>query len=162
MARHYNPSIAQRALRILNSKAGDTISDEVANLVAVLPIVPTSTEIYSSNPSTSASSSTAFTLPSDKDFYLTAVSYSIEKDATCDAADGQALLRAFANGSNRTIIGFPILTLTAQRFSLSLNLNPPLKVERGGTLTITAPTFTAGKFSRVGTFIGYYEEVTQT
>jgi len=162
MVEHKNNSITQWAQRKLRTKVGQNLTDDVSALVATLEIGPVLTEIYSTNPSTSASTNTAFTLPTEKDFYLVSASYAIVKDATCDSADGQAFCRATVNGAVKTLFGFPLLTLTAQQYNETVFFDPPLKIDRGGVLQITAPTFTVGKFSRVGTYIGYYEETTAT
>lgn len=162
MARHYNPSIAERIQRIFSFKAGDTLDNNVTGIVGVIPITPISREQFASSVSASSSTNTVKALVDGKDFYITGVWASYVKDATCDAGDGTFSVRATIDGSMKDLFAFTLLTLTAQSDSVFIPLEKPIKVDRGGTLQISQPTFTAGKFRRSVTYVGYYEEVTQS
>lgn len=159
MTRHYNPTIAQNASRILNSKTSDFISDEVSNLVAVLPI-DSVCNIVRSNVRATSGSSTVFATPTDKDFYLVAANLSLSADAACDNTN--CVMNVTIDGvlSNRDIIRIQKLSLTAINDTVSLHLTKPLKIDRGTNITINS-TFTVGNAIFGGCIIGYTEEVTK-
>jgi len=161
MTKHYNPSIIERASRILNSKQGDFLSDEVAGPVATIELKPAVRLIASTVASTSSSTNNAQTTPADKDTYITGVALSFVKDVTCDAADGSLRAMVVVGGVTRNLLSFGILTLTAQSGSNSISFPYPIKVDRNSSLGLAQSTFTAGKFVRCVNFFGYTEEVTK-
>ena len=151
MTKHYNTTITERALRILNSKGTDQLSDEVSGPVAVIPIVPAVTVVLSVT-----SATTILTTPTSKDFYLTAAHLSGAKLA----ADSGASLTLFATvaGVAQNILGIAGVTLTADAQTTALNFNPPIKIDRG---TIIAASGAGFSTIRAG-ICGYTEEVTRT
>lgn len=159
MVRHYNPSIVERAQRILNTKM-DNLSDEVNGPLAVIPIEPIC-RISRSQQAIVTGSSTIYTTPTDKDFYLCNVQFSFSKDAACDVATGSIGIQTTIDGAAQIIIRLPVITLTAQNNTLSFNFVKPLKIDRGVTLILTG-TYTAGVMSRTGNIVGYTEETTST
>jgi len=158
MTKHYNPSIVERANRILASKAGDYLSDEVAGPVAVIPLNPV-VRIVRAGGSSATGTLTLYTTPSDKDFYLTTAILSMIKDVTCDATGG-INLNAVIDGVTKEIIVYGILTLTAQADTIVCNCPVPIKIDRNTAITVSG-TYTAGTMRRSATVHGYTEEVTR-
>jgi len=159
MTRHYNPSIVERANRVLASKAGDFLSDEVAGPVATIAITPV-TRIIKASGSSTTGTMTIFTTPTDKDFYITGLYLSMIKDVTNDMATGNVAIALTIDGVTVNPIGIGVLTLTAQSESVAFPFTTPIKVDRGTAITIGA-TYTAGSMRRFGSVHGYTEEVTR-
>lgn len=162
MVKHYNTSLADDANRILNTKAGDMLSSQVNPILQpTIPITRICDIIRSASVSASASTGTLFTTPSDKDFYLSLVSFNIIKDSTCDVASGNTNLRAVINGANTDLIAIPMLTLTAQETNVQVAFPIPFKVDKNTSITLVANTFTAGNFRKTGLLAGYTMEVSK-
>ena len=160
MVKHYNPSIAEDANRLLNSKAGDQLGAEVAPIIQPTIELRRYSNIVRSGSST-ASSSTAsiFTTPSDKDFYLTGATFSLQKDATSD--NTSAFLRVTIDGSTtRNIIQMDTLTTTAVSKDMAVSFPFPIKLDRSTNVIIGA-TYTVGSLVRNATIFGYTVEVTK-
>lgn len=162
MARHYNPSIVERLQRTFGFKAGDVLSDDISGVVAVLPIHPVQRIVKIANRS-STGTTTLYTTPADKDFYLTSVFLNVTKDATCDVSNTDGpIIRAVIDGVTTTIIQVSVLTLTAQNYGQVISLPHPIKLDRNSAVTLAGATFSAGALSKAGGIFGYTEEVTQT
>ena len=100
---------------------------------------------------------TLYTSPEDRDFYLTNAIISFSKDATCDVSTGSLQLKGYMNGVNIRLAELALLTLTAERDSLSVVFPTPLKLDRGSSISIAA-TFAAGVMRKSGNIIGYTVE----
>lgn len=162
MTRHYNPSIAERALRILNSKQGDYLSDEVSGPVATIEIKPVCRLVKRVNATTSGTTNTIFTTAADKDTYITAVYLALLKESTCDAADSSCSINVTIDGVSTTILSLPIASLIGQEGNASVILETPIKADRNTTVTLTQSTYTTGRFFRHAIIYGYTEETTRT
>jgi len=158
MTRHYNPSIVQHANRILASKGGDFLSDEVMpNIQPVIPISPVA-NISRGSGMTNALTSALFTTPADKDFYLTSAVLSVSKDVTSTAVAID--FRVVIDGASQTPIRISGITLTPLQATVPLVFNPPIKIDRNTAISINANTAVAN--IRVdGSLTGYTEEVTR-
>lgn len=101
----------------------------------------------------SATGTTAiFTTPTDRDFFLTAYYFNCSATA---AADNTVYTLAFSpEGKASESVRFPKLTLTAGNERIVMNYNPPIKLERGTTITM-GTTFTVGAVVRQATIFGY-------
>jgi len=160
MAKHYNPSISERAQRQFNFKAGESLTDDITGPVAVIPVSPITKFLFHSQQTTSAASNSIIIAASDKDTYITAVSLAIAKDATCDNTDTFIDVRANVDGVAKRLALLPIMTLTAQDRGVFVTFPNPVKIDRGASITANQSTFTAGKFMRAVCLYGYTEEVT--
>jgi len=153
MARHFNPSIANRAARILNSKQGDYLSDEVAGPVAIIPITPFANICKSASTTTSAA---IYTTPADKDFYLTSCSLSGAK-AVGDSGTS-AVVAVTVSGLVANVLLIAGITLTADAQSVAIAFPVPIKVDRGTAINCNI----GGTWTSVRAAIqGYTEEVTK-
>lgn len=138
------------------------ITDEIPKIVN--PTIQPVYEVYRrwSNIVVSASSAVSgagniLTVPNDRDTFLTALSFAIAKDATCDlASSGTALsVTVTVNGTGRTLAAIPTITLTAQTAQIHLIFPTPVKVDRNTTIALATATFTAGALFRTVTLYGY-------
>lgn len=103
----------------------------------------------------SASASTIYTAPTDRDFYLTGYSFSIIKDAACDTATGTIAIQCVVNGATKSVAVLRHLVTTAQNQSYCDDLSIPIKVDRGSIISISGVTYTAGAFGRSASIRGY-------
>lgn len=159
MTKHYNVSIAEDALRILNSKQGDFLGDEVIGPVAVLPIERYA-NITKSATGTGASVS-IFTTPSDKDFYLCSAELTMAKDATQDTASGSISLGVIVDGVAVSVLRINIITLQAHQDSVVVAFPKPIKLDRNSSIAASRGASTAGTCSIGACITGYTVETTR-
>lgn len=154
--KHFNPSIAQDAARIFNTK-GDPLTDEVEALVAVVPVTPVC-NIIGVTTGAATGASTVYTTPPDKDFYLVAATLMMNDNATSD--NTETYMNVVINGATKQILDFRKLSLTAYAGEQSVSLSVPMKLDRNSTITINN-SFTVGASTKAGTIIGYTVECTK-
>lgn len=157
MVKHYNTSISEDAARILNSKQGQFLGDDVTGPVAVIDISPYA-NVVRNILGTSTGTGTLYTTPTDKDFYLTSVQISVQANAACDSTF--AVIRCTIEGIIRNVIGIAKLTLTATSEAVSITFTTPVKIDRG-TAIQTNNTFTAGSQTISAQITGYTVETTK-
>ena len=157
MVQHRNPSIVEDSRRIFNTKVDDHISDQVAPIIQpVIEIKPFS-NIVASTSRGSKGTSTIFTTPAEKDFYLTSVGMSAQFDATADNLVVE--IRAAINGVTKTLIDIRKLTTTAITAQPFVSYDMPIKIDRGTTIIVQS-VFTVGAGSFSGYITGYTVETT--
>jgi hypothetical protein len=105
---------------------------------------------------------TVYTTPKDRDFYLTGITSAFIKDATNDAATGFFNINIIVSGVTVAFFSFPILALTAQNQSNSLNFPFPIKIDRNSAINTSTNTWTVGNFAKSVTINGftYQQDVT--
>jgi len=157
MPTHRNPSIVERASRILNTKANDVLSDEVLGPVATIELKPVCNIVIEGQRSTTGNNN-VYTTPSDKDFYLTGFYFSWQTDAAADNTN--ITVFASINGVTKNLFRASKLTLTASSGSVYVPLAIPVKIDRGSVMGSSA-TFTVGACTHAVGFHGYTEEVKQ-
>jgi len=94
------------------------------------------------------------TTSSTKDTYITGLVYSYAKDVNCDVTNVNLGIDGFLNGASTKLIHVSSIPLTAAEGTIAVNFNPPLKVDRNKTLSMSA-TFTAGVLNQGGTAMGF-------
>jgi len=152
MVKHYNPSISESTLKLFNTKSGDHIpSDVLPFITPVMEIFPFNSKIVSATLLNSASS-TIYTTPADKDFYLTSVTLGVTKDGTSTSTF--SAVNVIVDGLTNAVISIPSLTLTAQTGNNSVTFFKPIKLDRNTAITITNSTATANIRSGC-TIVGY-------
>lgn len=157
MVKHYNTSIAEDAARILNSKQGQFLGDDVTGPVAVIPI-QRFCNIVRAGSSAATGAVTVYTTPSDKDFYLVGATLQIQENATSD--NTSTSLRCFIDGVLQNLINIRKLTTTATTDSEVLMLPIPIKVDRNTVISISN-SFTVGSATKAASIIGYTVETTK-
>ncbi len=101
-------------------------------------------------------STTIFTTPADKDFYLVGAFLTATQDAT---SDGVVMgLAVTTDGTSRSLISFRKTTLTAFQDSKQINLPIPMKVDRNTTISISQ-SFSVGTGTVEGIIFGFTTEV---
>lgn len=158
MTRHYNPSIVERATRILNSKQGDYLPDEVSGPVATISLEPV-VRIVRNTSRTTTGNSTIYTTPADKDFYLTGLYLSACADATNDGVLYN--IQVTIDGVSQRIASLVKQTTTAFAGNMPMQFVKPIKVDRNTAITV-GQSFTAGTSTVAAAVYGYTEEVTKT
>jgi len=106
---------------------------------------------------TTTGSATMFTVPSDKDFFLTGLTFSYTCDATADSIQ-YILQLALEGDAARSIVILGKQTTTATTDHIELTFPVPLKLESGTTIAISQ-TFTVGTSRIAGSCIGYTKEL---
>lgn len=151
-----NSSISQDINRIFDLKGEST------NLVSdiIMPVVPIVRQIDIVRNGTSSASGalTAYTTPSDKDFYLTGIFLNISCDAASDWVT--ASYTATIQGVSRAFAYIAKLTLTATQQQVSIQYPIPIKIDRG-TNIVNSLTFAAGNTIRAYSLQGYTVETTK-
>lgn len=138
-------------------------SDKVVYTMEVNPKLLRTNNVFKASNNSSSGSSTIYTTPTDRDFFLTEVYFSFIKDATCDVATAANLGIQATNGflgASITLVQFPCLTLTAQSDSGQVVFKNPVKIDRGTSIQIMNAAFTVGSMVRVGGIRGYTVENT--
>lgn len=130
------------------------IAEKVVPTMEVNPKLLRNTNITISVIAVATGAQVVYTTPLDKDFYLTNAEVSMIKDVTCDQATGSLVLNCTQDGATKNLVRIPIIALTAQNFAQSINLNCPMKIDRGTNLNYTA-SYTAGVMARVAGIKGF-------
>jgi len=110
--------------------------------------------------SSSGTSTTLYNTPNLQgfDFFLTSLTLSMIKDATCDAATSSTAgvrIGTTISGTARSLLIIPTLTLTAQYSIIYMPFPTPIKVDKNVIINITNATFTAGSCVINGVVTGY-------
>jgi hypothetical protein len=156
MARIHN---SEAIKRILDDAGIQTSRDETPQELArkVVPVLISNPErrinVASSGARGSTGSATVYTIPDDKDFFLTTAMLSYTADAVCDGTLYE-LTVPLATGETVSLISLPKQTTTAGFDHEVLALSKPIKLLRGGTISATH-TFTAGASSVRGNITGF-------
>lgn len=150
---HYNPSIGEDLHRIFNLK-GQAPTNEVSDEVVPVIIIERNHNIVRSQTFTNATAATIYTTPTDKDFYLEALTLSVIKDATSQSTLTD--IRAVIDGVSQLIARISGITLTAQNQTITLS-GLKIKVDRGTNITLNATSGVAN-IKCDGSIIGYTVE----
>ena len=153
----YNTSLFNWAQRIFNLRS-DSLSSEVGeNIIPVVNITPT-INIARGISSSVTGSSTVYTTPTDKDFYLTNITMELTCDSTADLTS--VSITVTVEGVSRSILVIPKQSLTAvSNLTNSLNLQTlPLKLDKG-TNVLLNKTFTVGTMTGHVQMFGYTVEI---
>jgi hypothetical protein len=113
-----------------------------------------------SRATTSASPITLYTTPARKDFYLVGVTYTITKDAACDAATTIYGFKCYVGSLQVQLYGKYHITLTAEQESIYLVFPIPIKCDRATAISLDAISYTAGICCRNLCIMGFVDEGT--
>lgn len=136
------------------------VAMQIVPVVDVNPEHNRKTTVIRQSGSTGTAATTLYTTPTNQDFYLTEASLAYVKNAAFDGATSASLfsINLVIGGATTSVIKLPNITLTAGQDSVYLPISPPLKVDRGTNITISATSFTAGVLVKTGTVMGYLDE----
>jgi len=123
----------------------------------ILPVIVmnTTSQILKWGSAINSTSGTIYTLPTDKDFYLTGATLGMLKDATATSILTNLTCRDSVGNVASTLLAIPGLTLTAQSGNASITLAHPLKLMRGSAITVANST-SVGNVSAYGTITGFF------
>jgi hypothetical protein len=135
-------------------KVPNRLGDTVVPVMEVNPKMMRRANIVRGGTSnTSSSTSSIYTTPTDKDFFLTTVSYYVIKDAASDNIVNTVVVSVDGSG-DQTLLSVPGITLTASNYGTSINFPSPIKLTRGSTIRMSS-SFTIGVLIRGLNITGY-------
>jgi len=135
---------------------GESLPVQLHSVISpVLNINPSFTTIIRAGNSSATGSTTLYTTPRDKDFYLTYVDFSYSKDVVNDGTG--AAINIVSEGATKILAVLGTQTLTAGSYYKNVAFPFPIKVDRNTAITMTG-TFTAGSGSKFGTIGGFILE----
>jgi hypothetical protein len=152
--------IIQKAVNDLASSAsGEKIPNETLDKVQLTYGLNRQFSSFVSSTSITTTGTLSLTLPSvsaGAEIYITGITASFAKDATCDIATGRIAVSVTPDASNvsTNIFNFAVLTLTADAQTVVYTFPYPLKVRAGATPQITG-TFTVGALTRALSVVGF-------
>jgi len=111
----------------------------------------------SSTAATGAMSLIAAAEYTGKYVYLRSLSLTLAKDATCDVATGLFSITSTIEGVSKSLGSIAMLTLTAQSETQQFVYNPPIRIDKGASVTGTN-SFTAGAMLRGAVLVYYVDE----
>jgi hypothetical protein len=165
MATIYNSDLTKELIKGAKIQTGrDNVPSQIAE--KVVPVMEVNPKLLKETDAGGAGYSLGsstyvilYTTPSTgKDFYLTDYTFSFVKDVACDTASGPITLQVSKNGANFVVSRSMVLTLTAERETISGTLKQPIKVDRGTNISLIFGTHTAGTYIKSGVVTGFFEE----
>jgi hypothetical protein len=128
------------------------LADKVIPTMEVNPRLLEICNIIKRGQAINALSATAYTTPTDKDFYLVGATISVIKDVT--ATSLYARLNVTVDGTIVSLMEIPGFTVTVQNQSLSISFAYPIKIDRNTTISAVNSTNVANVCTSVN-IIGY-------
>lgn len=159
MVNNYNTSISKRATDLLNVRDGTFFDNNLGNkIIPVIDINKPIVNVVVSASTATTGTATAYTTPTDKDFYLTGAVLSFQADATAD--NTSVFFTATINGVGTPIVNFRKLTTTATTQAIPITFSEPIKIDRNTNITYTS-AFTVGACARSINLYGYISDTLQ-
>jgi len=129
---------------------------ESANTIQpVLEVGPRHTNVMRRQVRSTSGTSTLYTTPSDKDFFLTYAMLSYSKDATSDNVEIPLLI--VQDGASIRVIQINSQTTTAESRTIIVTFPYPVKCDKASAITFIT-TFTAGALVCNGVIGGFILE----
>jgi len=137
-------------MKITRSKVLNTFRDVAAVQEQIVPselrndvqpsldLNPQFTDVLKTVEISGTTTGTAYTTPTDKDFYLTYYHLSMTKDAVSDNTG--VLMNATIQGKSSRIAQISTQTTTAGSFQTTMAFAYPLKIDRGTLITCSGST----------------------
>jgi len=135
-----------------------TIANYIQPVIEVNPKLLRNVTILKalSRTTTAASTNNIYTTPADTDFFLCGACLSESKDVLCDVSTGRSSITITPVGqAATTLLQINHVTLTASSLSNSIDLNRPIKLERGSAISAGAYAYTAGTAANSYSIWGY-------
>lgn len=111
------------------------------NVQAVIDMTPRKhhvCDIVKTASGSGSANNTIYTTPTDCDFYITAITLGVIKDASATSVD--SYVTCVIGGVTSRMISIPGITLTAQSETMSISFPFPIKVDRGTSVVLTNST----------------------
>lgn len=165
MSKIHNNDTIRELVKGANLQVGfDEIPSDLArSIVPTLEVNPEQyrkTTIIRKGTASNATSATAYTTPSDRDFYLVGCNLGVIKDVTATSTGSDIEVVPFGE-TITNILSIPSLTLTVQNDVVSMVLPFPMKLARGSTIKVLNTT-NVGNVRAMGNIWGYIDEMTRS
>ncbi len=154
---HYNTSITEDMNRILNLKGGESTT-EINDVIQPVIILDPEIVLLGSGTLTNASSQNLFNTSAFKDTYITTLQFAFIKDITSTST--LMTISAIIKGVSVNIIRVPSITLTVHSGQVEMVFQPPLKIDRGTSVSLISNTNVANILTAASVF-GYTREITK-
>jgi len=128
------------------------LAEKVVPVMEVNPKILQPINIFVRGSSAASGTSTIYTTPTDKDFFLCGVSCDMNSDAAAD--NTYYVLQATLQDGTTLDLRWQKTTLTAFNKTAIYNFPKPIKLKKGSTVTI-GTTFTVGAATKDVTIWGY-------
>jgi len=158
MATIYNSDLSKE---LIEGAKIQTSFDSIPNQLAekVVPVMEVNPKLlrridFIKSATKSVTGASTFTSLTDSDVMITNLNVGMIKDVVCDAATGSIEVTIITDGVSKAIASIPIITLTAQNQIMCINFNPPIKMDRNTTFSLSG-TYAAGVMVRNYTLSGY-------
>ena len=133
------------------------LEPKIQSVIDVTPNMNESCDVVVASPKSTTGTTTLYTTPSNKDFYLTGAWLSYTKDATCDTATGALPITATLNGVAIQFLTLSKLTLTAEQRQISITFETPIKIDRN-TIISFGTTWSVGNMIIAVGITGYTQD----
>lgn len=166
-AKIYNSNLTKELidgarLQVSQGNIPGELAEKVVPTMETNPRLLKYTSFGITNAPSASSASTLAIVPASanagKDFYITSLSLSITKTATCDVAQSVKGISATISGQVVSLLSVAMETLTASSQQASIAYSVPVKIDRGTAINSQVFSFTAGTALRSWTVCGYYED----
>lgn len=145
-------------IQIVSDEVPSELGKTVVPTMEVNPALLMKLNVLKTFQSSSTGGFSAYTVPLDKDFYLTNLHAKYIKDVVCDTATGTYTIQITpAYDGKQVNIYLPIITLLAQEGEINLVFNKPILLKRGTTIYFGG-AFGAGILIRTLICAGYTVE----
>lgn len=125
----------------------------VSPVMDMTPDLHRKIEVIGQNDSGSTGTLTIYTTSAINDFYLCSISFSMSKDATCNAT-GTLSVQVTKNAVLKPIVGIALIAVTAQSDVLTLSFPYPILLDKSTAISLPV-TFTLGAMTRTATIFGF-------
>ena len=133
----------------------------------ILPVIVINDNIFYGNreqvirdaTALNATSATIYATDPNKEFYLQSAELTVSKDAV--ATSTESVITAVIDGSSREILHIDGQTLTADRQSVAINFNYPIRIDRATNISITNTTAVA-TIKATGVIYGFLQQYEST
>jgi hypothetical protein len=143
---------------VLNPLSDEIPKNVVPTIQPIFDVNRNITKIMRSATSPTTGSTTIYSTPTDKDFYLTGIHLGYTADASADNTSVNMTAFIEDGTSAYTILRLPKTTLTATTENITFTPLYPLKINRGTVIQIQS-TFTVGSCTRTGSICGFVDGI---
>lgn len=163
MAKIYNSQLTKELteggkIQTAFDKVPSELAEKVVPVMEVNPKLLKPVDIVRDVVRTSTGTDTLYTTPTDQDFYLTNIVFSVTGDAANDGTYNR--IQAYVGGVQRNMVSIRKTTLTAIQEVVTITFPKPVKIDKGTSITQQA-AFSAGTGAMHGTIYGFLDEVSQ-
>lgn len=146
-------------LQISRDKIPNEIAEKVVPVMEVNPNLLRNINIVESTSRTTSGTSTIYTTPTNKNFFLCGIFLGGMADAAADSTSFTLSGTIKGGASGATLLSIPKLSLTAINFNQYVRFSYPILMQPNTAISITQ-TFAVGNSTIRGIVYGYVEDTT--